>query len=697
MANIEIEAPDGSIVEFPEGTPDATIEKAMQQTYGRKTTGLGAAAAGVGQGLLFGFGDEAAAGTGALYDYFTGKGDFSKSYDKRVKQQRDYLKSAAKENPGWYYSGMIGGAVGVPFTAPGRLATAGAGRLATALRAPSSGLGRAASVGAIEGAGYGALSGAGMSQGDLQSRAEGAVGGGLLGGATGAAAPVVIQGITSGIREGVNRARDIATPRAAATRDVARAMQEADAAAPAIGPNGRNMDAEAEAIIARGLADDVRLRVDAGERTRALARRAANLSPEARATLNRSIDPRFNAQSERGRAFLRRQNPAITGDNQAVRSSLREQARNANRPAYERAFAEGDRPINSPEIERLMSSPMVREAMQKAVPRMKNRAVTEGYQGFNARVQVTDDGQVIFNRGPEGVPTFPNLAFWDTVKRELDDVANRSLRETGSRGEAGQLARALRGELDNVVPSYQGTRSQAMRFFQAEDALEAGENFARGGIRADAREMARAVNSMTTQELRVFRESYANSLLRRIENIGDRQAISKRFAQSSQARQELIVGLGRQRAQEFEAWLHLESIADRAREALQGNSTTARQLMEMGGAGIASGTIFGGGDPTTPEFWRNFFMGAGGAWGARRLNATVAERWANKVADLLTKRDNPQELQKALRTLARNDRFVDGLRRYMSSAATPAAGLAAGSVGAQDEPLRGDVERNAAQ
>jgi len=31
---IEIEAPDGSVVEFPDGTPDTVIERAMQETYG---------------------------------------------------------------------------------------------------------------------------------------------------------------------------------------------------------------------------------------------------------------------------------------------------------------------------------------------------------------------------------------------------------------------------------------------------------------------------------------------------------------------------------------------------------------------------------------------------------------------------------------------------------------------------------------
>lgn len=687
MAKIEVEAPDGSVIEFPEGTSDETINKVMAQEFGPKTSGLGAAAAGLGQGVLFGFGDEAAAGAGAAYDYFTGQGDFSSSYDKRLKDQREYLKSAAKDNPGWYYSGMIGGALAVPFSAPGRLATLGAGNVATRLGA-TGGLGRAATVGAIEGAGYGALSGAGMSEGNAQARLEGAAGGAAMGGAIGAAAPVVIQGITSGVRAGADKVQDIVRPELAARRDVARALQNAD-------PVPQNV----QGVVSGGLADDVLVNLDTSNRARALGRRAANLSPEARQTLDDVVNPRLEAQSQRGASLLMRQNPKLTGSVEDIRQSLRDQARNANRPAYERAFAEGDRPLNSPVLERLQSAPEFRKAMQEAVPEMKNREVLDGYQGLNARVQVTDDGQVVFRRGPEGPPTYPNLAYWDTVKRQLDKTAQQNLRTQGSEGTAGKFARELRNELDNMVGSYKATRSQAARFFGAEDAATAGENFAKGGVKSNWREAAKQFNKMTAEEKKVFRDAYANELLRKVESVKDRQDISKKFAQSKASRKELEIGLGKQRAAEFEAWLNLESIAQQAVTALQGNSTTARQLMEMGGAGVGSGIMFGGGDPTSWQFWQSALIGAGGAAGVRRLNATVAEKWAKQVADLLAKKSNPEQFQKAMARVAKNDQLMEFLRRTASRAAAPAAGIAGGSVGAQTAPLRvevtrGDVERN---
>ena len=44
---------------------------------------------------------------------------------------------------------------------------------------------------------------------------------------------------------------------------------------------------------------------------------------------------------------------------------------------------------------------------------------------LNTRVDITGDGQFRFLKGKEGVPTYPNLQFWDEVKRNLDTIAKR--------------------------------------------------------------------------------------------------------------------------------------------------------------------------------------------------------------------------------------------------------------------------------
>ena len=50
--------------------------------------------------------------------------------------------------------------------------------------------------------------------------------------------------------------------------------------------------------------------------------------------------------------------------------------------------------------------------------------------GFNPKISFTPDGRIQFNRGPTGVPTYPDLRYWDQVRRELSDAAMKAGRGT---------------------------------------------------------------------------------------------------------------------------------------------------------------------------------------------------------------------------------------------------------------------------
>jgi hypothetical protein len=79
---IEIEAPDGSIVEFPDGTSEQTILRVMRQAYGReKTPILQAAAASVANTATLGAGPGIAARNEAIGKAI-GRGDFAGAASK---------------------------------------------------------------------------------------------------------------------------------------------------------------------------------------------------------------------------------------------------------------------------------------------------------------------------------------------------------------------------------------------------------------------------------------------------------------------------------------------------------------------------------------------------------------------------------------------------------------------------------------
>jgi hypothetical protein len=174
-----------------------------------------------------------------------------------------------------------------------------------------------------------------------------------------------------------------------------------------------------------------------GETTRALARSASNTSPDGRQLLNNTINDRFEGQTGRVTKWL---DDTFNYPNaHAQQQAIEQTAKNVNRPAYAKAYQEGDRPIWSPELQRLVGSPDVVDAMRNAAEKGKSRAIAEGIGGFNSSVQISPSGVVEFTKGKNGVPTYPNLQFWDYTKRALDDQA-KSLARAGADGQAGVQA-----------------------------------------------------------------------------------------------------------------------------------------------------------------------------------------------------------------------------------------------------------------
>lgn len=496
----------------------------------------------------------------------------------------------------------------------------------------------------------GAASGAAINATDAAIRGDNPVTAGIVGGAIGGIAPGVGRLANAVIGQPIaNMVRGIRNPTAEAERRVAGAIDQD------IRSGSRGLTLQ-ETIDAAGQGQPVNLIDTGGEATRALARSAANTSPEGRYLLNRTIDERFESQAPRLAQWLRETFHYPNAD--AQQQAIDQVQRTVNRANYARSMREGDRQIISPELQRLMGSPAVVEAMQKASRSGKDRAITQGFGAFNTGVTV-ENGVVNFRRGANGVPTYPNLAFWDATKRELDDAA-RAAGRLGRNGEAttlGDLARSLRNELDQHVPSYQAARAGAAQFFGAEDALEAGQNFVGASRQFGIPEVRRQLARMSPQERQLFQDGYVSRLVQTIEQTGDRRTVLNKIMSSPAAREEINVALGPQRAREVEARLRVEGIMDLARPAVQGNSTTARQLVELGLAGGVN-VAEGGGLPSTDP---QALMHAALVYGAARGHRVIDERVAREVARLLAS-DNVGQLQRGLRILTRNQNMLGAIR-----------------------------------
>lgn len=200
---IEVELPDGSIAEFPDGTSDDTIKGVLQREFGGQQQSqspldqekakrdeyyssgiyageynplgaiartLEAGASGAQRAPMFGWDDEIQAG-------LTTAGGFAGDYEQ-ARQKFDAQKQARRQqNPIASGVGELAGGLATG----GTIASTGATLAGRSLPV----VGRAGAA-AIEGAGYGAITGAGEAQ--PGERMQGAAYGGAVGAATGAVA-----------------------------------------------------------------------------------------------------------------------------------------------------------------------------------------------------------------------------------------------------------------------------------------------------------------------------------------------------------------------------------------------------------------------------------------------------------------------------------------------------------------------------
>ena len=385
-----------------------------------------------------------------------------------------------------------------------------------------------------------------------------------------------------------------------------------------------------------------------GEATRALARSAANVDPNARAIIERTASDRFASQYGRAQEFITR----IVGnvDDVSFRENLTEAARIANKPLYAKARnSPAAKSMWDSEFERFMQAPAVQQAVRGAMKKSGNRAVIEG-SGVIRNPFRDVDGTLTMKEG-----VTPNLDFWNAVKIELDDMIGVS-RRAGERSQAAdltQIKRLLVNKLDEAVPEYAAARAGAARFFEAEDALDAGKKFV--SQNKDIREAAKAVKKMTPEERKAFAVGFSGELLEKMGNVRDRANVIDRVWGNPNARAKIELAIGKKRARELEQFARIETIMDKLRGAM-GNSTTARQLQELGlagGAGVSAGYL--------TNDWQVGLMVGLGTRGARYAGDKVSEGVAKRVAKLLISED-PKDLQKAISLASNNPRFAKALQ-----------------------------------
>lgn len=583
--------------------------------------------------------DKLAAGADAAIGQGNGS-SFGERYSTNLERQRAMDDADRLMNPAARFAGQGAGLVGTAMALPGiNVVREGVRGAATA---------NAAATGAL----YGAATGAIESDGGLTDKATAGLQGGLLGGAIGAAAPTFVRGAEAFAQATGKLAGRAAAPfRAAANpeAEAARRVNEALARDGVADPAARL--AELQSTGANAVIGDI-----GGETTHRLARSASNLSSEAGEALSGAVSDRFASQGDRVVNILKGFGPSAAGK---TLDELEQAARLANRPAYGRAYLQGGNGLWNDNLASLAQAPAVQDAIRSVIKTGANKTVADGMPPIRNPFTTDASGNLTLARRPDGSVATPNLQFWDYVARELRGKAGEAGRG-GNKDQAGDftnLRRMILSELDTAVPAFKEARSSAAQFFQAEDALEAGQKFVTSRMANE--EARKAVSRMKPQERELFAEGFRSDLIAKIREIGDGRDIVKSVFGNPAMRERVEVALGKSQATQLQAALTVEQALLPLQAAVKGNSTTAQQIIGLAGAGGAGGAIgFMQGRDSTSALAG---MLAGAA--LKRGNTKIQQGLAKEIGKMLAS-DDLKLIQRATQVAAKSPavmRFIQDL------------------------------------
>ncbi|TXH15478.1 MAG: hypothetical protein E6R03_07125 [Hyphomicrobiaceae bacterium] len=549
---IEVQAPGGGVISFPDGTDAATIQQVMASNFGGpqqqgpEVSKLESAGRGALQGLTMGFSDELYGGAMGIKEALTGSGTFRQGYDKSIEEVRAANKQAQAANPWIYGLGEVAGGVAVP----GGLARMGVrGALA---RTAGQGMGARMLAGAREGAAYGAVAGAGHGEGGIAERAPSAALGAGLGAAVGAVAPPLVDA-------GAAVARSVATPIRAAMqpRQVAR-EKVAEALMRDVGQKSSPLEAMTRISQRQAAGPEMMLADVGGENTRNLLRAAANQASAGAQKLNRTLDVRQSNQWSRIETAL----ADTLADPKDFATSLQAivAGREASaKPIFDAAFKMRIKPNDH------LIEVMQRPTMMQLVERTARKMADEG-----ASVQ----GE-------------PPMRLLHRVKMEIDKAISEARNAmTNTSGWDTRTLTKMKHDFVKAIdnPLYNDALKRSAGAYALTNAAEDGFEQA---LKMPVEEIRRAIRGLATEgEREMWRLGAARALAQKIRSRNVTSDRTENVFSSPDMQMRLKEIMPDQKSyRQFQKMLVIEAKKADTRKAVQGNSTTAKQLMQSEEAG----------------------------------------------------------------------------------------------------------------
>lgn len=563
---ITVSGPNGVSIEFPDGTDEVTIRNVMSKAVGGqperpKTGTLEALGRGALQGATFGLSDEIYAGAKGAYSSVTG-GKFSDTYNQELADVRAANAKAKQDAPIAYLGGEVAGGLALPAGAVGTAARAGkvaaeAGRMSRAAK------------GAIAGAGYGAAYGFGEGEGgdgtivqQAQNRLLNALPSAAGGALVGAAAPTLVDVGSAVVKGATNPIRAAMNPIRTGTGKVAEAlMRDAPPGMPiyqVVQRAGQRLES------AQALKPDVMLADVGGQNTRDLLRAASNMPSQGAERLRKTLDRRQGFQWSR---IERDVADTLSDGNQFARTldDINKTLRETGNTEFTKAYSQPFNISAGSDLARFVTE-------RKYVQRLLEKT-DESIQGMTGEAPSKLSPWELLHR----VKMEMDREISRLKSGQADSKANWTLKDLT------QLKREMVDLMGRANPQFRFAMDKYGDEAGLRTALERGADEFKG---SRAEEIAAALRTMTPPEQAMYRMGAARSMFQDIErgNV-TRDRTDALF--SSPDIQKKLSALYPDNAsrREMQLRLILEARMADTRKAVQGNSTTAKQLAQGQEAG----------------------------------------------------------------------------------------------------------------
>ncbi|MGO8242943.1 hypothetical protein [Rhizobium johnstonii] len=573
---VQIQAPNGEIVEFPDGTTDDVIVKAMQATYGapeQDQTPQGSDAQAlasdlsgmtqnparalydqrpewqkpiiaakdvgniIGDDLTFGFGDKAAAAARSMFT--------DKTYDEELAANRQGTQNSRDRAGSAAYGADVTAALMMPrrfAPAPAKVAT---GILPTAGRFAAN-----VGKGAAQGAGYGAVNALGHDQDVGEGAATGA--------AFGAAIPVIGGVLKAGgavVKPFADAVRARTDPSGYGSQKIAERFSN----------TGKTVD-QASARAAR---DGLSLADSGGASVQDLLRTTTNIPGPARSRVATHLALRQMGQGDRLKNVVGR-TLADPDGYLAAKDEIADTAKRIASPLFEEAKKT---PIHfSEKLEGIINTPAGRKALAKA----EELAANEQVPFKQMFVNVADDGSMTIKR-------VPDQRAWQYIKTALDDMVTAETdsitKKVSNQGRIiNNLKNSMLAELDGQNPTY----AQARKVWGGQQSLDKALEFGRDAMAQSPESVRRGLSAMGAAEKEAARAGAAEWVRNSIDKAGfTNNAILKFFSNRQQVKNLRALFDNDAQFKTFRQAIFAEAKKRTTYDAVRGNSTTARQMADM--------------------------------------------------------------------------------------------------------------------